>query len=154
MPSFPKEIRTRLEAGVAVADVGCGQGAAACILGEVFPKSKVHGFDYHAPSVEEGIAAAKRKGLSNVSFHVQPSDAFASDASFDLVFFLDCFHDMAVATSAAGHAQRVLRPDGVLILVEPLGAERDSAKDQLTVPTATFLSAISCHGCLPRRPCI
>ena len=68
IPSLPAEITVRLKAGGSVADVGCGRGAAACLLGEHFPNALVRGFDYHAPSVDEATSTAARKGLHNVSF--------------------------------------------------------------------------------------
>ena len=153
IPSLPKQVTTKLHAGGAIADVGCGQGGAACLLGEAFPRARVHGCDYHAPSIAAAVELAHGKGLQNVSFETRPSDDFASDAAFDLVCFLDCFHDMAVAISAAKHVHRVLKPDGAVFLVEPMAAARDSVLDQLSVPTASYLSAISCHVCLPCGSC-
>ena len=79
-------------------------------------------------------AAAQLQGLKNVSFVSAPGDLFATDASFDVISFLDCFHDMAVATAAARHAYSVLKPDGMVILVEPMAAARDSVLEQLAVP--------------------
>lgn len=129
IPSLPTEIKARLKAGATIADVGCGQGAAACMLGEAYPDAVVHGCDSHAPSVEAAMSTAQQRGLRNVSFAVGSGDAFARDASFDLVCFLDCFHDMAVATAAARHAHRALTSDGMLFLVEPMAAAHDSVSE-------------------------
>ena len=155
--SLPIELVTKLEAGATVADVGCGQGSAVCVLGERFPSSTVCGFDYHAPSIEAAIETAKRKGLTNISFAARPSNDFASDASFDVICFLDCFHDMSIARSAAKHARRVLKPEGILFLVEPMAAADESISAQLKVPGASFLSAMCArplHACRwkPRAP--
>jgi SAM-dependent methyltransferase len=153
IPSLPTEIRARLMAGAAIADVGCGHGAAACLLGEVFPKAVVLGCDSHAPSIDNAIKMARHKNLKNVNFTARPSDDFAGDAFFDLICFLDCFHDMSTATAAAQHAHRALKSDGMLFLVEPMAAPRDAVIEQLAVPTASYLSAMSCHVCLPCASC-
>jgi len=46
----------RLEAGIAVADVGCGHGHSTLLMAEAFPNSRFFGFDTHAASID----AAKR----------------------------------------------------------------------------------------------
>ena len=50
-----------------------------------------------------------------------------------------------VATRAALHAHRALKHDGMLFLVEPMAAAHDSVVEQLDIPGAASLSAISCH---------
>lgn len=147
LPSLPAEIIAKLKAGGSIADVGCGQGTAACMLAEQFPGARVHGYDYHAPSIEAAVCLAEEKGLKNVHFAVSPSDDFAADASHDVLCFLDCFHDMAVATRAATHAYRVLKPDGMLFLVEPMAAELDSVAEQIKIPTAVSPSLASNTRC-------
>jgi trans-aconitate methyltransferase len=44
---------SRLEQGAKVADVGCGHGASTVIMAKAYPKSTFHGFDFHAPSIEQ-----------------------------------------------------------------------------------------------------
>ncbi len=46
-------VLARLEAGIAVADVGCGHGHSTLLMAEAFPNSRFHGFDTHAESIEE-----------------------------------------------------------------------------------------------------
>jgi 2-polyprenyl-3-methyl-5-hydroxy-6-metoxy-1,4-benzoquinol methylase len=149
IPSLPDAIVQKLKVGGAIADVGCGHGAAACMFAAAFPSAHVYGFDYHAPSIEAANDAAARKGLRNVRFGVNSSTDFAAEMPLDIICFLDCFHDMATATSAAKYAFAALKPDGMLFLVEPMGAAHDSIAEQLAIPMAQNLSAMSCHICLP-----
>ena len=50
--------RERLEAGIDVADIGCGAGYAMNVLARAFPNSRFTGFDFS----EEAIAAARGAG--------------------------------------------------------------------------------------------
>ena len=43
----------QLEAGIDVADVGCGHGHSTLLMAEAFPNSRFHGFDTHAASIDE-----------------------------------------------------------------------------------------------------
>jgi hypothetical protein len=55
----------KLQAGATVADVGCGHGASTVLLGEAYPRSKVTGFDYHRPSIEQARKRAADAGLTS-----------------------------------------------------------------------------------------
>jgi tRNA G46 methylase TrmB len=57
-----KRTREKLEAGVRVADVGCGKGASTLLMAKAFPKSRFFGFDYHDKSIEAARDSAKREG--------------------------------------------------------------------------------------------
>ena len=45
-------VKQRLEAGIRVADVGCGYGYSTILMAQAFPKSKFTGFDYHRESID------------------------------------------------------------------------------------------------------
>jgi Methyltransferase domain len=47
----------RLEAGMDVADLGCGSGYAACVMARAFPNSRFSGFDFS----QEAIATARHQ---------------------------------------------------------------------------------------------
>ncbi|WP_353646330.1 class I SAM-dependent methyltransferase [Mesorhizobium sp. WSM2239] len=52
----------RLEAGIGVADVGCGHGHSAALTAQAFPNSRFHGFDPHAASLDEARRNAAAAG--------------------------------------------------------------------------------------------
>jgi len=145
------EIKGKLEGGGAIADVGCGQGLAACILAKAFPKATVKGFDYSESSIVS--AKSRAAGLGNVSFETVGAEAFGNDGEFDVACFLDCFHDMSVAGAAAKRAFVATKPDGICFLIEPMAAEIDSVKCQLALPTTQMFSAFSCQVCLCCSSC-
>ena len=51
-------VQQKLERGATVADIGCGHGASTMIMAQAFPRSRFHGFDSHAPSIERANKAA------------------------------------------------------------------------------------------------
>lgn len=114
----------RLEAGARVADVGCGHGASTIIMAEAFPNSTFTGLDYHDKSIEHARLAAERAGVADrVQFEVASAQDFAG-ASFDLVTIFDALHDMGDPVGAARQIRGALKPNGTLMIVEPLAGDR------------------------------
>jgi ubiquinone/menaquinone biosynthesis C-methylase UbiE len=114
----------RLEAGIAVADVGCGHGHSTTLMAKAFPRSRFHGFDVHAPSIEAAKRNAAEAGLqARVTFDVAQAVDYP-DKSYGLICFFDCLHDLGDPVAAVRHAARVLAPDGTVMLVEPFANDR------------------------------
>lgn len=111
----------KLEAGGVVADVGCGHGASTLIMAEKYPTSTFHGFDYHRESILVAEERAKTKGIKNAFFHHK--DAFSFDQEFDMICYMDAFHDFGDPLKSAQKAFECLRPDGSLLLVEPFAGD-------------------------------
>ncbi len=114
----------RLEAGIVVADIGCGHGHSTVLMAEAFPRSRFHGFDVHPESIDEARRNADDAGVgSRVSFDVGRAADFPG-RDYGLVCFFDCLHDMGDPVAAARHAAEVLAPDGTVMLVEPFANDR------------------------------
>lgn len=114
----------RLEAGITVADVGCGHGHSTVLMAQAFPRSRFHGFDMHPESIEAARRHAAEAGVADrVSFEVAPAAGYP-DRQYGLVCFFDCLHDLGDPMAAVGHAARVLAPDGTVMLVEPFANDR------------------------------
>lgn len=114
----------KLEAGIAVADVGCGHGHSTVLMAKAFPSSRFHGFDAHAASIEAARRNAAEAGVSDrASF--EPSGALNyADRQYGLICFFDCLHDLGDPEAAARHARETLAPDGTVMLVEPYAHDR------------------------------
>ncbi len=109
----------KLEKGAKVADVGCGCGQSTVAMGKAFPKSRIWGVDYHAPSIERARQLAASHGLSNVEFVQAPADQIPREQMYDLVCSFDCIHDMVNPRATLKAIREVLAPEGVYIWSEP-----------------------------------
>lgn len=114
----------RLEAGIAVADVGCGHGHSSLLMAEAFPRSRFHGFDVHPGSIAAARRHAAEAGLGErVSFDVARATEYPGEG-YGLICFFDALHDMGDPIAAARHAARCLAPDGTVLLIEPFANDR------------------------------
>lgn len=137
-------VTERLEAGIDVADVGCGHGHSTILMAQAFPNSRFHGFDTHAPSVAEARRHAAEAGVAErVRFELaRATDYPGSD--YGLVCFFDTLHDLGDPIAAARHAAEALAPDGTVMLVEPFANDR--VEDNLS-PVARLYYAASTTLC-------
>jgi SAM-dependent methyltransferase len=134
----------RLQSGIDVADVGCGFGHSTLLMAEAFPASRFHGVDVHPQSIEEARRLAKLAGLGHrVTFEVMRA-ADLPAASYDLLCFFDCLHDLGDPVGAARAAATALRPDGTVMLVEPYA--NDKVQDNIS-PVARMYYAASTTIC-------
>ncbi|MBM4440441.1 MAG: methyltransferase domain-containing protein [Candidatus Rokubacteria bacterium] len=129
----------QLEAGITVADVGCGYGHSTILMALAFPRSRFQGFDPHAPSIEAARRHAAEAGVADrVTFEVARSTEYPRDG-YGLVCFFDCLHDLGDPVGAARHAARALATDGTVMLVEPFANDR--VEDNLTLVGRLYYSA-------------
>ncbi|MFJ8623033.1 methyltransferase domain-containing protein [Kitasatospora sp. NPDC093550] len=137
----------KLEAGAAVADLGCGHGLSSILIAERWPRSTVTGFDPDDASIAHARAAAAEAGLDGRAvFEVADAAGFPGDG-YDLITFTDSLHDMGDPVAAAAHARSALAEDGVVLVVEPLAADRFA--DDFANPYARIGYAISTLVCTP-----
>jgi SAM-dependent methyltransferase len=140
-------VADKLRAGGTVADVGCGHGASVVVLAQAFPDARIHGFDYHAPSIETAKARAKE---ASVEATTQFSVAGAKDftGTFDLICFFDCLHDMGDPVGIAAHAREQLADGGSVLLVEPF-ALHERTTNMAENPMAAMMYTVSSVICTP-----
>ena len=139
-------IKARLEAGVKVADVGCGHGSSTILMAQAFPKSRFFGFDYHAPSIEKARKAAEAAGVADrATFEVAPAKQYPGK-DYTLVTFFDCLHDMGDPAGASKHVYSTLADDGAWMVVEPFAD--DKLENNLNPVGRVFYSA-STFICTP-----
>jgi len=116
-------VKSKLEKGARVADVGCGLGASAILMAKAFPRSKFFGFDLHAHSIETARRRAAEAGVTNATFDVAGAGDYPG-TDYDLVAHFDCLHDMVDPIGAARQVRRTVAKDGTWLIVEPLAGDR------------------------------
>lgn len=136
----------RLSYGGKVADVGCGHGAASVLIAKRFPLVSVHGFDFHGPSIEKARAAARAAGVGERCTFTEAGADDVPAGNYDVLLLLDCLHDMADPVAVARRARKVVAPDGVVMVVEPIAG--DQLEDNLH-PVGRLLYAASTLACTP-----
>jgi SAM-dependent methyltransferase len=136
-----------LRAGGRVLDIGCGYGVSTLVIAERYPEAKITGIDSDDASVAHARKAAADAGLAEqVTFEVADAGALPGNA-WDVVVFTDSLHDMGDPVGALAEAKRVLAPNGVVLIIEPLAADR--FEDDFSNPYARIGYAISTMACTP-----
>lgn len=140
-------VEAKLQAGAKVADVGCGHGASTVIMAQAYPNSRFFGFDYHKGSIETAEKRGKEAGINDrVEWKADDAKSY-KEKDFDLICFFDCLHDMGDPIGAAKHALQALKPDGTVLLVEPMAA--NSIAENLASPISPMFYAASTFLCTP-----
>ncbi len=139
-------IEPRLQEGGTVADIGCGFGTSTIIMAQAYPNTRFFGFDNHGPSIEAAKKAARDAGVADrVVFEVASGQDFPG-GDYDLLTYYDCLHDMGNPQGAAVRARGALKPEGSVMLVEPMAGDR--VEDNLN-PVGRLFSAASVLVCTP-----
>nr|MBS0019853.1 methyltransferase domain-containing protein [Gammaproteobacteria bacterium] len=134
----------RLEAGIDVADIGCGHGHSTLLMADAFPRSRFHCFDAHAASITEARRLADEAGLGErVTFGVTRAMDYPRK-NYGLICFFDALHDMGDPNAAARHAASALARDGTVMLIEPFANDR--VEDNIS-PVARMYYAASTTIC-------
>jgi 2-polyprenyl-3-methyl-5-hydroxy-6-metoxy-1,4-benzoquinol methylase len=135
-------LKDRLEQGIEVLDLGCGQGVALRTLAERFPRSRFTGYDLSEQAVDEARSMAG--SLTNIRFEARDLSDFdtsADPAAFDLVTTFDAVHDQGRPRALLAGIRRTLAPGGVY-LMQDIHASSDVANN-LDHPLGTLLYTIS-----------
>jgi SAM-dependent methyltransferase len=139
-------VTERLRAGIAVADIGCGQGHAVNLLAREYPASTFVGYDFSEDALVVAREEAAGWGLDNARFEAVDVALLDAPAAYDLVLTFDAIHDQAHPARVLANVRRALRPDGTYLMVDINAQSR--LEDNLELPWATFLYAISTVHCM------
>ncbi len=139
-------IHDRLEAGIDVCDVGCGQGHAINLMANAFPKSRFTGLDFSEEGIETARKEAADLGLTNATFEVQDAATIAATEQFDLIVVFDAIHDQAKPDVVLANIAHALRPDGVFLCVDVAGSSH--VHENLEHPMAPMLYSVSTFHCM------
>jgi trans-aconitate methyltransferase len=140
----PAGLLARLEAGIRVADVGCGTGHCIALMARRFPKSTFVGYDFSEDGIAEARAAAR--GLANASFVVQDVSRLETPAPFDLITAFDAIHDQSDPAGVLRRIRAALAPDGMFVMIDVWASSQ--LADNVGVPMAPYLYTMSTMHCM------
>jgi SAM-dependent methyltransferase len=145
---------SKLEAGVKVADVGCGGGIAAIEMAKAFPRSAFHGYDISKYALERAEANKTKACVANVTFHNAQHEPIPADASFDFVSTFDCLHDMAHPEVIIAAIRKALKPDGTWIIADIHGQPtfEQNLTDNPLAPLMYGFSVLCCMSSAMSEP--
>jgi 2-polyprenyl-3-methyl-5-hydroxy-6-metoxy-1,4-benzoquinol methylase len=145
LPLVPGIIE-RLEAGIEVADVGCGQGHAVNVMAQAFPNSTFVGYDFSEEGVAVGRAEAASLGLANARFEVRDVADLGSTAQFGLVTAFDTIHDQAHPLQVLRSIIGSLQPGGDFLMMDI--ASSSKLEENIEHPMGPLLYAASTFHCM------
>jgi SAM-dependent methyltransferase len=139
-------IVAQLEAGIDVADIGCGRGHAINLMAKAFPNSRFTGFDFSAEGVEAGTAEAKQLGLSNATFVEKDVSQLGVTDAFDFITAFDAIHDQAKPADVLAGIATALRPGGTFLMVDIRASSH--VHENVDHPLGPFLYTASTMHCM------
>ena len=117
-------VEAHLQAGIHVADVGCGFGYSTILMAQAFPNSRFVGYDYHQDSIDAARQRAHKAGVADrCSFEVGGAKDFSGE-NFDFITVFDALHDMGDPVGASRYILSKLAPGGTWMIVEPYAGDR------------------------------
>lgn len=137
----------RLEAGIRVADVGCGGGRALLVLADAFPASSFVGYDTSAHALQRARAAQALQGLDNVRFLDPDQEPLPTTATYELITTFDVVHDVPYPDRLIRDIHAALTDDGVW-LCEDIRSLPTFAENLAMNPLAPTMYGFSLLVCL------
>jgi SAM-dependent methyltransferase len=135
-----------LQAGIRVADIGCGTGHAIILMARAYPASSFEGYDISEEAIDRATQEARRMGLTNARFQVLDAAALAAEPTFDLITSFDAIHDQKDPAGALACIAAALAPGGTYLMVEPRASS--NLEDNIGNPFAPYIYAISLLHCM------
>jgi ubiquinone/menaquinone biosynthesis C-methylase UbiE len=144
-------LEKRLQQGIRVCDIGCGQGVAVCLMAQAYPNSEFIGMDNHEKALEQARALSESFGLSNITFINQDAakihEASTFSRHFDYVCAFDAIHDQSHPLDALKGVKYMLRAGGLFSMIDIKAAT--NIKGNVDHPMGPFLYTVSLMHCMP-----
>jgi 2-polyprenyl-3-methyl-5-hydroxy-6-metoxy-1,4-benzoquinol methylase len=117
IPAVPA-VQAGLERGIDVADVGCGRGRAVIKLSQMYPRSRVVGYDIYQPNVDRAIANAQAAGVAERVTFERLDASREIPGLYDLITTFDVIHDAVDPRGLLRKIRQALRPDGTYLCLD------------------------------------
>ena len=139
-------LTVRLQDGVDVLDVGCGQGRAVIAMASEYPNSRFRGVDLSSGAIEGARQRVTELGLHNVAFEQMDVAQLDEPACYDLITGFDVMADQALPERVLLNIRNALRPGGVFLMQDI--ATHSRLEDNLEHPIGPFLYSMSLMHCM------
>ena len=141
----------RLQAGIRVCDLGCGQGVALMLMAKAFPRSRFFGVDISNDAIAKARRERRRQQIHNLDFMVLDAallpDRLDLKESFDFITAFDSIHDQTRPQDVLRGIYHMLVADGLFSMVDI--AARSNLGDNLDHSMGPFLYTVSLMHCMP-----
>jgi SAM-dependent methyltransferase len=106
--------------GMSVADIGAGEGYYTVRLSPmVGERGRVLAEDIVPGTIRALAQRVQRERLDNVAIKLgQPNDPQLPDASFDRIFMIHMYHEIARPSEFLWHLRDALKPNGSIVVVD------------------------------------
>jgi SAM-dependent methyltransferase len=136
----------RLEAGIRVADVGCGTGFCVNLMAGRFPRSRFVGLDFSEAAIDRAREEAASMRVTNATFAVQDVTRLPAAPPFDLITAFDAIHDQIAPADVLQRIRQALAPGGVFLMLDVHASSR--LERNVGVPMAPFVYTVSTLHCM------
>ena len=128
-------------------DIGCGNGEFQHILAPLYPNSHFTAADVSDTLIEK--ARMLNSSHPNVIFQVQDCTKLPDcwTEKFDLVTVAETLHDLPFPTKSLREIQRVLKPGGVISIID-INSDSDLSEQAKDPLGSMSLYAFSLYHCL------
>jgi 2-polyprenyl-3-methyl-5-hydroxy-6-metoxy-1,4-benzoquinol methylase len=145
LPLVPGMVE-RLQAGIDVADIGCGSGHALNTMAQAFPRSRFTGYDFTQESITAAQAEARQFGLTNTHFEVRDVSHLDIAGGYDFMTAFDSIHDQARPAAVLKAIENALRPGGVFLMLDIRASSL--LEENMKHPLGSFFYTVSCNHCM------
>jgi 2-polyprenyl-3-methyl-5-hydroxy-6-metoxy-1,4-benzoquinol methylase len=145
LPLVPGLIE-RLQAGIDVADIGCGSGHALNTMAQAFPRSRFTGYDFTQESIDTGEAEARQLGLTNAHFESRDVSHLDIQDRYDFITAFDSIHDQARPAEVLRAIEHALRPGGFFLMLDIRASSL--LEENMKHPLGPFFYTVSCNHCM------
>ncbi|NIY16751.1 MAG: methyltransferase domain-containing protein, partial [Nitrospinaceae bacterium] len=131
----------RLQPGMVVADIGCGNGYHALPMAmAVAPNGKVIGSDIQPEMLTMLKERASTQNITNIfTVNGTLTSPALEDSTIDLALLVDAYHEFSHPPQMLASIRRALKPGGEVVLVEfraedknvPIREDHKMSKDQV-----------------------
>lgn len=140
-----------LDAGSAVADVGCGDGYFTLHLASrVGRGGRVYAVDIDSEALETVRGKAEERDLPQVETVLgTEDDPRLPDEDLDAVLVVNAYHEMTEHDAMLAAFHRALRPGGRLAIIDKLddpGERREAYRQRHSLPKSVVLEDARRHG--------